>query len=92
MQSDPAEDPATAATAQNDFSNLKLDIQPEDAGKEDDPIHVSGDTQLEDAAQPKMPKKHVKKVWVWLRLTFLPVPKKGDLDVKRLRDSKYYFS
>jgi DNA-directed RNA polymerase len=31
-------------------------------------------------------------VKVWLPLTFPPVPKKGDWDVTRLRDSKYFFS
>ncbi|TVY81354.1 DNA-directed RNA polymerase [Lachnellula suecica] len=29
---------------------------------------------------------------VWLSLTFPPVPKKGDFDVSRLRDSQYFFS
>jgi DNA-directed RNA polymerase len=29
---------------------------------------------------------------VWLPLTFPPVPKKGDWDVTRLRESKYFFS
>ncbi|KAL1656018.1 DNA-directed RNA polymerase [Didymella pomorum] len=31
-------------------------------------------------------------VQVWLPLTFPPVPKKGDWDVARLRESKYFFS
>ncbi|KAL2070772.1 hypothetical protein VTL71DRAFT_13798 [Oculimacula yallundae] len=31
-------------------------------------------------------------VQLWLPLTFLPVPKKGDFDVTRLKDSKYFFS
>ncbi|CZS89198.1 related to DNA-directed RNA polymerase, mitochondrial [Rhynchosporium agropyri] len=29
---------------------------------------------------------------LWLPLTFLPVPKKGDFDVSRLKESKYFFS
>jgi DNA-directed RNA polymerase len=33
-----------------------------------------------------------KKIQVWLPLTFPPVPKKGDFDVSRLKDSKYFFS
>ncbi|KAF1992872.1 mitochondrial DNA-directed RNA polymeras-like protein [Amniculicola lignicola CBS 123094] len=32
------------------------------------------------------------KVEVWLPLSFPPVPKKGEWDVKRLRESKYFFS
>lgn len=31
-------------------------------------------------------------VQVWIPLTFPPVPKKGDWDVSRLRESKYFFS
>lgn len=31
-------------------------------------------------------------IQVWLPLTFPPVPKKGDWDVTRLRESKYFFS
>lgn len=31
-------------------------------------------------------------VWLWLPLTFKDVPKKGDWDVRRLRDSVYFFS
>jgi len=31
-------------------------------------------------------------VWVWLPLTFKEVPKKGDWDVTRLKDSVYFFS
>ena len=30
--------------------------------------------------------------WLWLPLTFKEVPKKGDFDVTRLRDSLYFFS
>ncbi|KAK5949604.1 DNA-directed RNA polymerase [Knufia fluminis] len=31
-------------------------------------------------------------VWLWLPLTFPNVPKKGDWDVRRLKDSVYFFS
>jgi len=31
-------------------------------------------------------------VWLWLPLTFKDVPKKGDWDVRRLKDSVYFFS
>lgn len=31
-------------------------------------------------------------VWVWLPLTFKPVPQKGDWDIRRLKDSVYFFS
>jgi DNA-directed RNA polymerase len=41
---------------------------------------------------PEAKRKNVRKVWVWLPLTFPPVPKKGDFDVTRLKDSQYFFS
>jgi len=31
-------------------------------------------------------------IWLWLPLTFKDVPKRGDWDVKRLKDSVYFFS
>jgi len=31
-------------------------------------------------------------IWLWLPLTFKDVPKKGDWDIKRLKDSVYFFS
>ncbi|KAH8596109.1 hypothetical protein B0O99DRAFT_510941 [Bisporella sp. PMI_857] len=36
-------------------------------------------------------KSHVE-TWVWLPLKFPPVPKRGDFDVSRLRNSQYFFS
>ncbi|KAG9252648.1 uncharacterized protein F5Z01DRAFT_625401 [Emericellopsis atlantica] len=49
------------------------------------------------AADAKAPVKKAAKVTrsavpVWLPLTVPEVPKKGDFDVRRLRDSKYFFS
>jgi DNA-directed RNA polymerase, mitochondrial len=44
---------------------------------------------------PKRASKYlseVSTVQVWLPLSFPPVPKKGDWDVARLRESKYFFS
>lgn len=31
-------------------------------------------------------------IWLWLPIKFRPVPKKGDFDVNRLRESTYFFS
>jgi len=45
--------------------------------------------------EPNEPKKAASmatSTWVWLPLAFKPVPKKGDWDVRRLRDSVYFFS
>ncbi|OTA96122.1 hypothetical protein M434DRAFT_393206 [Hypoxylon sp. CO27-5] len=52
--------------------------------------------QAKEAAQKASAKSKLKKkstgLNVWLPLTFPEVPKKGDFDVSRLRDSQYFFS
>jgi DNA-directed RNA polymerase len=45
----------------------------------------------------RKPKKQNKQgqsqqMWLWLPIKFRPVPQKGDFDVKRLKDSVYFFS
>jgi DNA-directed RNA polymerase, mitochondrial len=40
----------------------------------------------------KTAKEHADRVWVWLPMRFREVPKKGDFDVRRLRESTYFFS
>ncbi|KAF2494210.1 DNA/RNA polymerase [Lophium mytilinum] len=42
--------------------------------------------------KPARKLKHSGKIQIWLPLIFPPVPKKGDFDVRRLRESKYFFS
>ncbi|KAK5078294.1 DNA-directed RNA polymerase [Lithohypha guttulata] len=42
-----------------------------------------------ESAKKKTPEKFL---WLWLPLTFKPVPQKGDWDVRRLKDSVYFFS
>ncbi|PGH18460.1 hypothetical protein AJ79_00530 [Helicocarpus griseus UAMH5409] len=42
--------------------------------------------------QKKATKSKPKPVWVWMPLTFRPVPEKGEFDVKRLKNSEYFFS
>ncbi|KAK2039224.1 DNA-dependent RNA polymerase [Colletotrichum somersetense] len=37
-------------------------------------------------------KNKIKTIQVWLPLTFPPIPKKGDFDVRRLKESEYFFS
>ncbi|KAK2845275.1 hypothetical protein FQN49_005880 [Arthroderma sp. PD_2] len=49
------------------------------------------DVETEMAAKPTK-KKTQSAVWVWLPLTFRDVPQKGEFDVKRLKDSQYFFS
>jgi len=42
--------------------------------------------------QKKTSRTQNNQIWLWLPLTFRPVPKKGEFDVTRLRDSQYFFS
>jgi DNA-directed RNA polymerase len=57
-------------------------------------------TKTDDESEPKAteegaaPKRNApnKFTWTWLPLTFRDVPAKGEFDVNRLRDSKYFFS
>ncbi|EFR02380.1 DNA-directed RNA polymerase [Nannizzia gypsea CBS 118893] len=40
----------------------------------------------------KKSKAQATSVWVWLPLTFREVPQKGEFDVRRLKESQYFFS
>lgn len=69
--------------------------------KSEDPDAISAPAEVEekstDFASPTKERKgkwlsEISTVQVWLPLTFPPVPKKGDWDVARLRESKYFFS
>jgi DNA-directed RNA polymerase len=52
--------------------------------------------EIEPVQQTQGPRKYKSKrentTWLWMPLTFRPVPKKGDWDLTRIRDSKYFFS
>ncbi|KAL6866723.1 hypothetical protein J3F83DRAFT_740929 [Trichoderma novae-zelandiae] len=50
------------------------------------------ETQVAGQEQPPPRKTKKTPLPVWLPLTIPDVPKKGDFDVKRLRESKYFFS
>ncbi|ETN41682.1 uncharacterized protein HMPREF1541_03618 [Cyphellophora europaea CBS 101466] len=64
-----------------------------------DDINIDHDAELEaDAAaaqagkKKKTPSAGNNQTWLWLPLTFRPVPQKGAFDVTRLKDSQYFFS
>ncbi|KAF3033309.1 DNA-directed RNA polymerase [Didymella heteroderae] len=71
----------------------------EEVMKAKDPSVITPETE-DSSAHFETPKTERKGKWlsemstvqVWLPLTFPPVPKKGDWDVARLRESKYFFS
>lgn len=58
--------------------------------------HSAFESSMMENKKTPFPKREAKKqttsLPVWLPLTIPPVPKKGDFDVTRLRESKYFFS
>ena len=62
----------------------------------DEPSEATSQTETPTTAVKKKKRKATtpapKQTWLWLPLTFKPVPQKGEWDVKRLRDSTYFFS
>jgi DNA-directed RNA polymerase len=73
-------------------------IDAELSGKEGHAFEAGADKAAvvdDEVAEPKAEKKAPKYqsvTQIWLPLTFPPVPKKGDFDVRRLKESKYFFS
>ncbi|KAJ5690476.1 hypothetical protein N7462_004868 [Penicillium macrosclerotiorum] len=55
----------------------------------DEPAEAEGVT-LKSKAQTK--KRSERSTWLWLPLTFRPVPAKGEWDLTRIRNSQYFFS
>ncbi|KAJ5367259.1 hypothetical protein N7541_001200 [Penicillium brevicompactum] len=55
----------------------------------------SSSLEGEDDETERQPKKQARRdytTWLWMPLTFRPIPKKGDWDVTRIRESEYFFS
>ncbi|KAF2268720.1 DNA/RNA polymerase [Lojkania enalia] len=73
------DDPSSVTTAA--IKVPPVDAEHSHEAEEDGAIH-------EDAQELR----RAGKIAVWLPLTFPPVPKKGSWDIKRLRDSQYFFS
>ncbi|KAK2736397.1 DNA-directed RNA polymerase [Myotisia sp. PD_48] len=55
-------------------------------------LDLEADVELGEDTVAKPKKKRSVNVWVWLPLTFRPVPVKGSFDVSRLKESEYFFS
>ncbi|KAI9772458.1 MAG: DNA-directed RNA polymerase [Geoglossum simile] len=59
-----------------------LDVEADIEAEQDDEVEEEGDV----AKGPK------RSLLVWVPLTFPPVPERGEFDVSRLKESKYFFS
>lgn len=87
-------DPLKDSVAEVDEEETVDETDTQVASTAEDPLM---DLHRRNAFGDKMPKKATAKsinnqMWLWLPLKFKPVPKKGDFDVRRLRDSTYFFS
>ncbi|KIX08389.1 uncharacterized protein Z518_03045 [Rhinocladiella mackenziei CBS 650.93] len=77
--------------AVEDSNRAKVDVPAASASSGAD--HVTVNAFGQKIRKKKKPQKSANnQTWLWLPLTFRPVPKKGDFDVTRLRDSTYFFS
>ncbi|KAL4932913.1 DNA-directed RNA polymerase [Aspergillus undulatus] len=90
-------DPAIAALFGNEFTSA-ADLQATEAA-ELEALEAEGqaeaEAELEGGTRPAPEKKAKKKqemLWLWLPLRFPEVPKKGEWDVTRIRQSEYFFS
>ncbi|KAL1969645.1 hypothetical protein VTN77DRAFT_8198 [Rasamsonia byssochlamydoides] len=76
-------------------SSLFADFDPQfsEAGADDSMEGEAMEEEELDSEDPPKKKKTPRRlVWLWLPLKFREVPEKGEFDVKRLRESKYFFS
>lgn len=90
-----ANDDEALAGETDDYEIVDDDADADEEADEVDDSHlvIHGMESLKTHGKAsKATKKIIRKVWVWLPLTFPPVPKKGDFDVTRLKDSQYFFS
>ncbi|KAI9683599.1 MAG: DNA-directed RNA polymerase [Trizodia sp. TS-e1964] len=95
-----ADDLITDGTATNNESKTDGQEPGDEHEDEDEDGDEDGDAtpSTEEATPPKkpaLPKGFARKFGsmnIWLPLEFPPIPKKGDFDVSRLKNSKYFFS
>jgi DNA-directed RNA polymerase len=93
-----ADDVAAETTElEDDTANVQDEESFGDAEESEDvpdDLDAEVDGKVEAASTEKAPPKQKQAVQLtfWLPLTFPPVPKKGTWDIKRLKDSKYFFS
>ncbi|SLM39466.1 DNA-directed RNA polymerase, phage-type [Lasallia pustulata] len=64
----------------------------EDTVEDSDAIEETSEAKNLRQQEIRKRKAPGKNIWLWLPLTFPPVPKKGDFDVSRLKNSQYFFS
>ncbi|KAL5594125.1 hypothetical protein BROUX41_001171 [Berkeleyomyces rouxiae] len=90
-----------AETAADTDANTDIEADAEELNRQEElkaKIHMSSfeltvrGERLPLKSRKAKPAKVAATLQVWLPLSFPPIPAKGDFDVRRLRDSKYFFS
>jgi DNA-directed RNA polymerase len=71
----------------NDLSSVLGEYLDEDPSGPSETIEATEATE-----EPKKKTKREFTTWLWMPLNFRPVPKKGDWDLTRIRESEYFFS
>ncbi|KAH8678741.1 hypothetical protein BGZ60DRAFT_370335 [Tricladium varicosporioides] len=75
-----------------DFESEARELTVDEDAEVTPELHENEMSVFERSLKPQEDKRVADKVPVWLPLTFPAVPKKGDFDVSRLKDSQYFFS
>ncbi|KAF2083461.1 DNA/RNA polymerase [Saccharata proteae CBS 121410] len=90
----PEDDDTAAAEAENGEDEVDPNHPVEDSlGADEDGAEDVKDVQTEEETPKKQKCPSSKsRLFIWVPLTFPPVPKKGDFDVRRLKESQYFFS
>ena len=87
------DDKASATVADSDVVRRESNSDGEDTSEvlegEGDQVHEGGQVVSRRSTKTLETKR---RTWVWIPLQFPPVPEKGDFDVRRLKDSPYFFS
>ena len=80
-----------AAELDNDISDAEADEADEASAEELKGVDPSSSGTTPGQKKAKRNNDN-NKTWLWLPLTFPAVPKRGEFDVRRLKDSQYFFS
>ena len=86
-----ADESFQAAESEADETGLDPDKDDFDDAESSDGLEAAEEGEDKSSTKSRRTRKTVRKLFVWLPLTFPEVPKKGAFDVRRLRQSRYFF-
>ncbi|KAI2731105.1 hypothetical protein DTO012A7_4674 [Penicillium roqueforti] len=77
----------TKQASRDEMSQVEDDVH----GEPSDQTEEDGQTEQTQPSARRRQSRHLT-TWLWMPLKFRPVPKKGDWDLTRIRESEYFFS